>query len=185
MRRAWAWFSIAAVAALLGPALAGAAGETSASLTLRGAGATFPAPLYERWARAYEREHRGITIAYDPVGSGEGQRRFLAEAVDFGASDAALSDQQMARVSAGARLIPVTAGIVVLAYNLPGLGGPLQLSRDVCGDIFAGRIRFWNDPRIRASNPGLELPNRGIALVARQDGSGTTFALTNHLTAVG
>src|SRR5262245_50797089 len=146
MRRAWAWFSIAAVAALLGPALAGAAGETSASLTLRGAGATFPAPLYERWARAYEREQRGITIAYDPVGSGEGQRRFLAEAVDFGASDAALSDEQIARSRAGALLVPVTGGIVVLAYNLPGFSGPLRLARDVYVDIFAQRIRARNDP---------------------------------------
>src|SRR5262245_7244833 len=130
--------SLVVSAALLAGLLLGAVGEAAdPTVTLRGAGATFPAPLYERWARLYAREHRGITIAYDPVGSGEGQRRFLAEAVDFGASDAALSDEQIARARPGARLVPVTAGIVVLAYNLPGLGAPLQLSRDVCGDIFA------------------------------------------------
>jgi phosphate transport system substrate-binding protein len=103
--------------------------------------------------------------------------------VDFGASDAALSDEQMARVASGTFLIPATAGIVVVAYNLRGLGGPLKLGRDVMPDIFSGRIREWNDPRIRASNPGLNLPKRNIAVVARLDGSGTTFAFTNHLTA--
>src|SRR6185369_13039601 len=84
----------------------------------------------------------------------------------------------------GARLVPVTAGLIVLAYNLPGLGGPLKMSRDVYTDIFAGRIRSWNDARIRAVNPGLNLPNRNIAIVARQDASGTTFAFTNHLSAI-
>lgn len=154
------------------------------TVQLRGAGATFPAPLYERWITTYRREHPELSISYEPVGSGEGQRRFIAESVDFGASDAALSDEQMARVARGARLVPVTAGIVVLAYNLPGLGGPLQLTRDLVVDIFAGRIRTWSDPRLRAANPALALPDRTIALVTRQDGSGTTFALTNHLSAV-
>jgi len=118
------------------------------------------------------------------VGSGEGQRRYLANAVDFGASDAALSDEQMAQVPSGARLVPVTAGVVVIAYNMPGLSKPLRLSREVCAEIFAGRIRTWTDPRIRAANPDVELPNRSIAVVARQDGSGTTHAFTNHLSAV-
>ena len=153
-------------------------------LVLRGAGATFPAPLYAKWIQTYRQEHPEVAITYDVVGSGEGQRRFLADVVDFGASDAALTDEQMARVKAGARLVPVTAGIVVLAYNLPGLSGPLKLGRDVYVDIFAGRIRNWDDPRIRAQNPTLNLPNRTIAIVARQDSSGTTFALTNHLSAV-
>jgi phosphate transport system substrate-binding protein len=162
-----------------------AQGTTAKSpIVIRGAGATFPAPLYERWIQAYRQEHPEVAISYQPVGSGEGQRRFLADAVDFGASDAALSDEQMTHVKAGARLVPVTAGIVVLAYNLPGLNGPLKLGRDVYVDIFGGRIRTWDDPRIRAHNPGLNLPNRTIAIVARQDGSGTTFALTNHFSAV-
>ena len=151
---------------------------------LRGAGATFPAPLYEKWIEKYREQNPDVVIAYDVVGSGEGQRRFLSDSVDFGASDAALSDEQIARVKSGARLVPVTAGIVVLAYNLPGLNGPLKLSRDVYVDLFAGRIRSWNDPRIRAINPDLNLPNRNVAIVARQDGSGTTFALTNHLSAI-
>jgi phosphate transport system substrate-binding protein len=177
----------ALVAALLvgagGPSLAPAV-DPQARTVLRGAGATFPAPLYEKWIQTYQRENPGVVINYDAVGSSEGQRRYLADSVDFGASDAALRDEQMAAVKAGARLVPVTAGLVVLAYNVPGLTGPLRLSREVYAAIFAGRIRAWNDPRIRDANPELNLPNRNIALVARQDGSGTTFALTNHLSAV-
>jgi phosphate transport system substrate-binding protein len=157
---------------------------TKSGIVLRGAGATFPAPLYERWIQTYRREHPEVAISYEAVGSGEGQRRFLAGTVDFGASDAALSDEQIARAKTGARMLPVTAGIVVLAYNLPGLSAPLKLGRDVYVDIFAGRVRTWDDPRIRAHNPGLNLPHRSIAIVARQDSSGTTFALTNHLSAI-
>jgi phosphate transport system substrate-binding protein len=171
-------------AALVTAPAVGASGLAAKTLTLRGAGATFPAPLYEKWIQAYRRENPDVVITYEAVGSSEGQRRYLADAVDFGASDSALSDEQMARVSSGARLVPVTAGIVVLGYNIPGLARPLRLSRDVAVDIFAGRIRMWSDPRIRAVNPDLELPNRSIAVVARQDGSGTTFALTNHFSAV-
>lgn len=175
--------ALAAVLLAVAPA-AQSQNTTRATVVLKGAGATFPAPLYEKWIQAYRQVDPRVSISYDAVGSGEGQRRFGAGSVDFGASDAALSDEQMARVRAGARLIPAAAGIVVLAYNVPGLGGPLKLSRDVYVDIFARHIRTWNDPRIRAINPGLTLPNRTIALVARQDGSGTTFALTNHLAAI-
>jgi len=176
-----------ALVGLLGLALAAPAQDSASSqakVALRGAGATFPAPLYDKWIQAYRARVPDAAITYDAVGSGEGQRRFLAEAVDFGASDSGLSDEQIARVKSGARLVPVTAGIVVLAYNLPGLGGPLKLSRDVYTDIFSGRIRVWNDSRIRAANPGLNLPARNIALVARQEASGTTFAFTNHLSAI-
>lgn len=157
-----------------------AAGE---KVALHGAGATFPAPLYQKWIEVFRRHQPEVAIAYDVVGSGEGQRRFIGGDVDFGASDAALNDEQMARVAAGTSLIPVTAGIVVVAYNLRGLSSPLKLDRDVLADVFSGRIRVWNDPRIRASNPGLNLPQQNIAVVARSDGSGTTFAFTNHLAA--
>jgi phosphate transport system substrate-binding protein len=171
--------------AIVGVPLLGPRGVAAArTVTLRGAGATLPAPLYEKWIQAYRQANPDVVIAYEAVGSSEGQRRYLADAVDFGASDAALSDEQIARVKAGARLVPVTAGIVVLAYHVPGLTAPLRLSREVCTEIFAGRLRTWNDPRIRAANPEATLPNRSIAVVARQDGSGTTFAFTNHLSAV-
>jgi phosphate transport system substrate-binding protein len=153
-------------------------------VAIRGAGATFPAPLYEAWIKRFAGQHPDVALVYDAVGSGEGQRRFLAQTVDFGASDAALSDEQIASARSGASLVPVTAGMVVLAYNLPGLGGPLKLPRGVYVDMFAGRIRTWNDARLVAANPSLALPARTIALVARQDASGTTFAMTNHLSAV-
>jgi phosphate transport system substrate-binding protein len=177
-------WALAILAWLSAPVAAQGTAPASGSITIRGAGATLPAPLYEKWIQAYREQKPVVAISYDAVGSGEGQRRFLAEAVDFGASDAALTDEQITRVQRGAQLVPVTAGIVVLAYNVPGLGGPLRLARDVYVDIFGGRIKTWNDPRIRATNPGLNLPNRNIAVVARQDSSGTTFAFTNHLSAI-
>ena len=163
---------------------AGTISPVMAEVVLRGAGATFPAPLYKKWIDVYTKQHPGVAINYADVGSGEGTVRFLERTVDFGASDAGLSDEQMASVRAGAKLIPATAGMVVLAYNLPGLGGPLRLSRDVYTDIFAGKIREWNDPRVRAVNPGLNLPRQTITLVGRQDSSGTTFAFSSHLAAV-
>ncbi len=162
----------------------GKAADTGSKLVLRGAGATFPAPLYKKWISEYTKAHPEVAIDYRDVGSGEGQKRFVDEAVDFGASDAALSDEQIAKVKPGAALIPATAGMVVLAYNLPGLNGPLKLSRTTYVDLLAGRIPKWNDARIQAINPELKLPNKNIVVVGRQDSSGTTFALTNHLAAI-
>jgi phosphate transport system substrate-binding protein len=156
----------------------------SQKVVLQGAGATFPALLYKKWIGVYTGQNPDVAIDYRDVGSGEGVRRFLDQKVDFGASDGALTDEQMARVKAGARLVPTTGGMVVLAYNLPGLDGPLRLSRDVYADIFLRRIVKWNDARIRAINPGLALPNWSIAIAARRDSSGTTFALSNHLSAI-
>lgn len=158
--------------------------QADSKLVLRGAGATFPAPLYKKWITEYTKANPGVAIDYRDVGSGEGQKRFVDESVDFGASDAALTDEQIARVKSGAALIPATAGMVVLAYNLPGLNGPLKLSRTTYVDLLAGRIPKWNDARIQSTNPDLKLPNKTIVLVARQDSSGTTFVLTNHLAAI-
>jgi len=172
------------VAILTGLALATPLGAAAQPVALHGAGATFPAPLYRKWIAVFSGQHPEVVIDYKDVGSGEGIRRFMAGSVDFAASDAAMSDEQIGQVAAGVRLVPATAGMVVLAYNLPGAGGDLRLSRDVYSDIFAGRIVKWNDARLRATNPGLPLPDRTIVLVARQDASGTTFALTNHLSAV-
>jgi phosphate transport system substrate-binding protein len=160
-----------------------AAAAGTPAIVLHGAGATFPAPLYKKWAVEFNKANPGVKIDYKDVGSGEGVKRFLDKSVDFGASDSAMSDEQLAAAKPGATLVPVTAGMVVLAYNLPGLNGPLKLSRATYVDLLAGRIPKWNDARIQAINPGLNLPNKNIALVARQDGSGTTFALSNHLNA--
>jgi phosphate transport system substrate-binding protein len=149
-----------------------------------GAGATFPAPLYQRWISEFTAQDAGFNIYYDAVGSGAGTKRFMAQKVDFGASDAAMSDEQMAQVPNGVQLIPATAGIIVLAYNLPDISGQLRLSREVYADIFLGRIRNWNDERIQALNPDLKLPRLNIVTVTRSDSSGTTWAFTNHLSTV-
>jgi phosphate transport system substrate-binding protein len=153
-------------------------------VSLRGAGATFSAPLYNQWIEAYRQVRPAISITYDAVGSGEGVRRFIAGSVDFGASDVVLSDSEAARVSQGAVMVASTAGMVVLAYNLPGLRGELKLPRDVYPNIFSGEIKRWDDPRIQKVNPGLTLPRRDIVIVARRDSSGTTYALTDHLATI-
>ena len=152
-------------------------------LAIKGAGSTFIAPLLVKWIEEYRRTHAGVAFTYDSVGSGEGVKRFLAGTVDFGASDAALNDQELAQVNRkrGVLMIPMTAGMVVLAYNVPGITSGLRLARDVYPDIFAGRIHTWNDPRIAATNPGLDLPKTDIVRVVRRDSSGTTFIMTNHL----
>jgi phosphate transport system substrate-binding protein len=154
------------------------------TVVLHGAGATFPNPLYKQWCEEYHKSHSDVAVEYAAVGSGEGVKRFLSEEVDFGASDGALTDAQMKEVRRGAQLVPMTAGAIAVIYNLPGVEAPLKLKRDVYVDIFLGNIKYWNDPRIQASNPGVDLPQTGIARVARQDSSGTTFAFTNHLSAI-
>lgn len=159
-------------------------GHTEARLRISGAGATFPEPLYVAWMRRYGEERPDVSFSYEGVGSGEGIKRFIAGAVDFGGSDAAMTDEQIAQVSRGVNLIPTTAGMVVLAYNLPGVEGELRLPRDVYVDIFLGKVWRWDDPRLVAANPDLVLPSKLIQPVVRRDGSGTTFAFTNHLSAV-
>ncbi|MDS4022628.1 MAG: phosphate ABC transporter substrate-binding protein PstS [Candidatus Competibacter sp.] len=177
----WAGMVSLAFGQPLPPTPSAAASER---VVLRGAGATFPAPLYRKWIDVYTKANPNVAIEYQDVGSGEGIKLFLDNAVDFGASDSALNDEQIQQAKAGATLVPATAGVIVLAYNLPDVEGTLKLSRDVCADIFLGKIREWNDPRIQALNPGLKLPQQTITLIARQDSSGTTYALTNHLSAI-
>ena len=160
------------------------------TILLSGAGATFPSILYNRWIVAYHNNNPKVTIEYSPVGSGEGVRRFLAknitakESVDFGASDTAMSDAELVDADNNALMIPVTAGCIVLAYNLPGVEAGLKLSRRAYAGIFLGEIKQWNDPLIAESNPGVALPNLTIATAVRLDSSGTTFAFTKHLDAI-
>ncbi|NLZ16971.1 MAG: phosphate ABC transporter substrate-binding protein PstS [Desulfobulbaceae bacterium] len=151
---------------------------------LNGAGATFPAPLYQHWIKQFAATSPGFTISYAEVGSGEGIKRFLAETVDFGASDTAMNDTEAAQARHGVQFIPATAGIVVLAYNLPNVDKPLRLSRKVYVDIFLGNIRKWDDARIAALNPEIKLPDLNITTVVRADSSGTTWTFTNHLQAI-
>jgi phosphate transport system substrate-binding protein len=162
----------------------GQGSTTANAIVLHGAGSTFAAPLYKKWIDEYGVSHRNATISYDAVGSGEGVKRFLAQTVDFAGSDEILSDNEAAKVP-GAVMLPVTAGMIALAYNIPGVNTEIKLPRDVYVDMFAGKIRKWDDPRIQAANPGIVFPHRDIALIARQDSSGTTAAFTSHLAAIG
>jgi phosphate transport system substrate-binding protein len=166
------------------PAAAPVAGGKGSSLS--GAGATFPAPLYQRWFADYNKANPGTQISYQSVGSGAGVEQFLAGTVDFGASDAPLKPEERAKFktkySAEPIQVPMTGGSVVFAYNLDGVKD-LKLSRAAYCGIAAGKITKWNDPAIVKANPGAKLPDSAIQFVHRSDGSGTTFQLTNHLKA--
>ncbi|MCY7368872.1 MAG: phosphate ABC transporter substrate-binding protein PstS [Chamaesiphon sp.] len=159
-----------------------ASGGTSASLS--GAGATFPAPLYQRWFADYNKANPGTQISYQSVGSGAGIEQFLAGTVDFGATDAPLKPEERTKFKTkyGAEpiQIPMTGGSVVFAYNLDGVKD-LKLSRAAYCGITTGAIKKWNDPAIAKANPGAKLPDSAIQFVHRSDGSGTTFQFTNHL----
>ncbi len=153
------------------------------TISLTGSGASFPAPLYQRWFSEYNKQNPQVQVTYQSVGSGAGVKNFTQQTVDFGASDVAMKDEEIAKVDRGVVLLPMTAGSIVLAYNLPDLEG-LRLSRQVYVDILLGKITKWNDPAIKAINPGLNLPNTNINVVYRSDGSGTTGVFTQHLSAI-
>jgi phosphate transport system substrate-binding protein len=147
-----------------------------------GAGATFPAPLYAKWADAYNKA-TGLKINYQSVGSGAGLRQIRGKTVDFGASDMPLSDADLAKD--GLIQFPTVIGGVVPVVNIRGItAGQLRLTGQVLGDIYLGKITRWNDPAITALNPGVSLPDTAIAPVRRADGSGTTFIFTNYLSKV-
>jgi len=173
------------VGALLGgAALVSPLARAADNITLQGTGATFPAPFYERWFAEYHKLHPEVQINYQALGSGAGVKQFIDHLVDFGASDAAMTDDEIKQVPDGVVMLPMTAGSVVLAYNLPTFTGNLRLSREAYVGIFLGTITTWNDPKIAAANPGATLPATKITPVQRSDGSGTTFVFTNHLSAI-
>jgi phosphate transport system substrate-binding protein len=150
---------------------------------LSGAGASFPAPLYQRWAVEYNKLHSNVQVNYQSVGSGAGVKQFTQGTVDFAASDAAMSDEEIAKVKQGVVMIPATAGSIVVAYNLPEVKD-LKLSRDAYVGIFLGKVKKWNDPAIAKDNSGVTLPDTPINVAYRSDGSGTTFVFTKHLAAI-
>ena len=155
-----------------------------AQQTLTGAGATFPTPIYQRWFSEYARAHQ-VQINYQSIGSGGGIRQFTAGTVDFGASDAPMTDSMIAALQGNVVHIPTVLGAVVVTYNLPTLGATkLQLDGTTIADIFLGRIVRWNDPRIASLNPGVALPAADIVVVHRSDGSGTSFVFTDYLSKV-
>ena len=159
----------------------GGGGGQSVSLT--GAGASFPAPLYQRWFSEYNKQNPNVKVSYQSVGSGAGVEQFTQGTVDFGASDVAMTDEEIAQVERGVAMLPMTAGSIVLAYNLPGVD-ELKLSRQVYTDILLGKITKWNDRAIADLNPDAQLPDSNITVVHRSDGSGTTGVFTKHLSAI-
>ncbi|MGB8352808.1 MAG: phosphate ABC transporter substrate-binding protein PstS [Chthoniobacteraceae bacterium] len=169
---------------LLSTALLVVVGSTaSAQMTLNGAGATFPAPLYQRWFAEYNKTHPDVQVNYQAVGSGSGIKQVIQGVVNFGASDAAMTDEEIAKVGNGVVMLPMTAGSIVLAYNLPDVK-ELKLSRDVYAGIFLGTITKWNDAAIKKDNPTANLPDLAITVAYRSDGSGTNFVFTKHLAAI-
>ena len=168
---------LAAAAALL---VAGAAPAIAQS-SLTGAGATFPFPIYSKWFDTYNQKNR-IQINYQSIGSGGGIRQFTEGTVDFGATDAPMSEAQMAALGGNVEHIPTVLGAVVVTYNLPSIGTTkLKFDGTTLVDIFMGRITKWNDRRIAALNPGVTLPNIDLIVVHRSDGSGTSFIFTDYL----
>mgnify|MGYP005854441841 CR=1 FL=1 len=182
------WLTLAALCLLT----AGCADQ--GVVTLQGAGATFPEPLYKRWFREFYNINPKLRISYQGTGSGAGVKQFLSGLTDFGASDAAMTADEIAKVPeefGGVKLLPMTAGCVTLAYNLPGIETPIRLSRSVYARMMldeeawpTDRVERWNDPAIVAANPGVELPDLPITVVQRSDSSGTTYIFTQHLVEV-
>ncbi len=157
----------------------------SGDVSLTGAGATFPAPLYQVWFEQYGALYPNIKIDYQAIGSGGGIKNITEGTVDFGASDAAMKDEEIAALPAGTQIlhIPTALGAVVVIFNVPGLTD-LKIDGPVTSAIFLGTITNWNDPAVAALNPGTTLPDLGIVVVHRSDGSGTTNAFTSYLAAV-
>jgi phosphate transport system substrate-binding protein len=163
----------------------GSSGGSGASSTVRlqGAGASFPALLYQQWFRQYGEQSPGIRVDYQSVGSGQGVRSVIDHTVDFGASDAAMTAEEMQQVPEGVTLLPVTAGAIVLGYNLEGVS-ELKLSREVYAGIFLGDITKWDDPRILADNPGKSGLKGPVNVIVRADSSGTTYVFSQHLSTI-
>ena len=151
----------------------------AAKVTLLGAGATFPYPLYAKWFDVYYQK-TGVKVNYQAIGSGGGIRQLLSCTVDFGATDAPMSDKELAKAPGKIVHIPMALGAVVVAYNVPGVKD-LKLTPQVLTYIFLGKIRYWDDPAIKAINPGLRLPHLPIMVAYRSDGSGTTYVFTDYL----
>ena len=154
-------------------------------ITLQGAGATFPKPLYDVWFQTFNQNYSSVQFNYQAIGSGGGVTQITQSTVDFGASDAAMKDEELAKLPAGSKMlhIPTALGAVVVIFNVPNVTD-LKLDGDTVGKIFLGKIAKWNDPAIAALNSGLTLPDQAMLPVHRSDGSGTTNAFTSYLNTV-
>lgn len=170
------------ILAVLGTALFVAQTNVQGQL-INGAGSSFDNPAFTKWFEAYSSVDPNVHFNYQSVGSGAGQQQLLKQTVDFGASDAPMSDENMAKSSDKILHVPVVAGGVALTYNLPG-SPKLKLDSDIIANIYLGNIKNWNDPKIVALNPGASLPDLPIIPVHRSDGSGTTFIFSDYLSSV-
>jgi phosphate transport system substrate-binding protein len=150
---------------------------------LTGAGATFPDPIYKKWFADYATK-TGVKINYQPIGSGGGIKQITEQTVDFGGSDAPMSEEEMGKLKAPVYHIPTVLGAVVITYNLPEVTKALNLSGDVAANIFLGKITKWNAPEIAALNKGVALPNKDILVVHRAEASGTTYIFSDYLSSV-
>ena len=161
----------------------GGGGGGAESVQLVGAGSSFAAPIFTEWFKQYHDKNANVVVEYQGIGSGGGIKQFTAGTVDFGASDAAMNDDEIKEVKGGVVMLPVTAGAEVIAYNLPNVSD-LKISKEALAGIFLGKITKWNDPAIASVNPGVTLPDTTIHVVHRADGSGTTYVFTLHLSAI-
>jgi len=159
-------------------------GESAAAVILNGAGATFPFPLYSKWMDVYNKAHPGVRINYQSIGSGGGIRQITERTVDFGASDAPMTDEELAKASEPILHVPMTLGAVALTYNVPEVKTKLRVTADIIAGIFLGEITRWNDDKIASENQGVKLPASPITVVHRSDGSGTTAIMTEYLSSV-
>lgn len=158
-------------------------GPPGGGVALTGAGATFPYPLYTKWVSEYAKSTPGVAINYQSIGSGGGIRQLTERTVDFGASDAPMSDEQLEKAKSVLH-IPTCLGAVVLAYNVDGVASGLKLAPDTVAGIFLGEVKQWDDPKIKAENPEITLPSKPIGTIHRSDGSGTTKIFLDYLSAV-
>jgi len=185
------WKRSVQVAALLAVLMAfvgcidrGNKGASSGPVQLQGAGASFPNPLYQKWLSEYGKLHADVKIDYQSIGSGGGIKQIQAQTVDFGASDAPMKDEDLKAAPGELLHIPTVLGAVVITYNLEGIAQPLHFSPEVIADIFLGKIKKWNDPKIAADNAGVKLPASDITVVHRSDSSGTSAVFTDYLSKV-
>ena len=172
--------TLLALLALLALTLGGAA--RADALLVTGAGATFPFPLYSKWFSDYNKLRPEVRFNYQSIGSGGGIKQITERTVDFGASDAPMSDEELAKVQGGLQHVPTVLGAVVVTYNAPIEG--LKLTQETVAGLFLGTITKWNDPKLAQDNPGLKLPDTAVAVVHRSDGSGTTSIFTDYLAKV-
>jgi phosphate transport system substrate-binding protein len=169
---------------ILALVFAACGGQAGSEVRLQGAGATFPNPLYQKWLSEYGKLNPNVKIDYQSIGSGGGIKQIQARTVDFGASDSPMKDADLKAAPGEILHVPTVLGAVVITYNLAGVAQPLRFTPDVIADIFLGKLKKWNDPRIKTENPAVNLPDADITVVHRSDGSGTSAVFTDYLSKV-